>query len=169
MTTNTAMKKCATCGQTKGLTEYHVDRRRRDGLRMSCKLCRCAKARAYHMEHRHEVSARKAADSTRIAAVRRRYYRNNAGRFAEYQRSRASMSPAKIKAASAIAQGVREGRIVRPSLCECCGSDPGTGRDGRALIQAHHPDYSKPLDVVWCCPFCHSRFHANGNAWDIDR
>jgi hypothetical protein len=42
---------------------------------------------------------------------------------------------------------VRTGKLIRPSRCSRCG-----------LIckpQAHHPDYSKPLEVIWACRECH--------------
>jgi len=26
-------------------------------------------------------------------------------------------------------------------------------------VQAHHPDYSKPLDIVWLCPHHHNKEH----------
>lgn len=44
------------------------------------------------------------------------------------------------------------GRLVRPSTCSRCGKEPGRGKDGRTLIQGHHANYSKPLDVEWCAP-----------------
>lgn len=47
---------------------------------------------------------------------------------------------------------IRIGRLVRPDVCSRC------KRDGRR-IQAHHADYSKPLDVYWLCALCHTWVH----------
>lgn len=35
-------KVCASCGEAKPLSAFHADRRKRDGLRSSCKACRSA-------------------------------------------------------------------------------------------------------------------------------
>lgn len=45
---------------------------------------------------------------------------------------------------------LRRGKLVRES-CVSCGS---------AQSQMHHPDYSKPLQVVWVCRPCHLALHA---------
>lgn len=45
---------------------------------------------------------------------------------------------------------VASGRLVRKP-CEVCGSPRS---------QAHHPDYSKPLDVIWLCAPHHAAEHA---------
>ena len=50
---------------------------------------------------------------------------------------------------------VQSGALVRPETCERCGVAPGPASDGRAGIQGHHHDYSKPLDVEWICAKCH--------------
>jgi len=44
------------------------------------------------------------------------------------------------------------GRLSRSEACSTC-SGPGP-------IEAHHPDYDRPLDVVWLCHACHMRCHA---------
>lgn len=46
----------------------------------------------------------------------------------------------------------RRGLIIK-RVCEDC-ADPNT--------EMHHPDYSKPYDVVWLCRKCHLRRHADG-------
>ena len=46
-----------------------------------------------------------------------------------------------------MAKAIASGRLVRPSTCSACGK---TG-----MIEGHHRDYSKPLDVTWLCRRCH--------------
>lgn len=47
-----------------------------------------------------------------------------------------------------------KGEIVRPDTCTICGVKPEP-----RLMQGHHVDYSKPLDVVWVCSSCHALIH----------
>ena len=51
---------------------------------------------------------------------------------------------------------VRVGKLTRPSVCSKCGIVPVPRRDGISGVQAHHYDYSKPLDVQWLCSLCHN-------------
>lgn len=37
------------------------------------------------------------------------------------------------------------------AVCEACGS--------RDYICAHHPDYNKPLEVIYVCSACHKKLH----------
>lgn len=45
---------------------------------------------------------------------------------------------------------IRRGDLVRKP-CEVCGHEPA---------QAHHDDYSKPLDIRWLCPVHHHEHHS---------
>lgn len=40
------------------------------------------------------------------------------------------------------------GVVTPPEYCSMCGLKTG--------LEAHHPDYSKPLEVVWVCHECHN-------------
>lgn len=55
----------------------------------------------------------------------------------------------KVRARHALNHAVEAGRIV-PQPCGKCRA---------AKAQAHHPDYSKPLEVEWLCAKCHSVEH----------
>lgn len=54
----------------------------------------------------------------------------------------------------AVRHAVRDGRLVRPEVCEDCGRPPERG-----WVQAHHDDYTQFLKVRWLCPICHKRLH----------
>lgn len=45
------------------------------------------------------------------------------------------------------------GILIRPKTCSRCGLTKG--------IEGHHPNYSKPLDVIWLCCACHRKEHSN--------
>jgi hypothetical protein len=50
------------------------------------------------------------------------------------------------------------GLLHRPSICEQCGSNPGTDRLGRSLIRGYHHKGPKfPLEVQWLCVTCLNR------------
>lgn len=46
-----------------------------------------------------------------------------------------------------IAKSIRMGILLKEYHCSKCFSD--------YHVQAHHDDYSKPLDIIWLCKFCH--------------
>ena len=59
----------------------------------------------------------------------------------------AAEHPAATRAKNVIHNGIRAGRIFRPGVCSRCGEI--------ARIEGHHPDYTKPEEVIWLCRICH--------------
>ena len=68
------------------------------------------------------------------------------------QRADQLMNAEKHRARKAVSYAVRHGNLVQPDCCERCG-------EAAERIEGHHDDYSKPLDVRWFCPPCHSVIH----------
>lgn len=48
-------------------------------------------------------------------------------------------------------------RVELAETCTVCGVEEN--------LERHHPDYSKPLDVVTLCRSCHKRIHAGDNQY----
>ena len=68
----------------------------------------------------------------------------------------------KRKANRAVQRAIVSGKLIRPTSCEECGS--------AGKIDAHHEDYSKPLEVNWLCKKCHHKRTYHHNALSkIDR
>ena len=62
---------------------------------------------------------------------------------------RRAFDPLKYAANATVTNALRLGDLVRQPCAKC----------GDADSEAHHEDYSKPLDVTWLCRPCHNRAH----------
>lgn len=72
------------------------------------------------------------------------------------QRERRQADPSKYLARQKVERAVAKGQIAKADNCFFCASSD--------KLQAHHHDYSKPLDVFWLCPPCHGKLHTiNGD------
>ena len=56
----------------------------------------------------------------------------------------------KNSARSSLSKAVKLGKVLKPKECERCGAKQPF---------AHHPDHSKPLEVIWLCGSCHNEEH----------
>lgn len=133
-------KTCFKCERVLPRTEFYAHSRMADGLLGKCKECTKTDVKARYamtIDDRHAYEAKRNATPERKAALRR------------YSRQRYRQTPEKAKARSMIGNAVRDGRVTRQP-CEVCG-DPKS--------QAHHEDYSKPLDVKWLCFYHHRVAH----------
>lgn len=60
-------------------------------------------------------------------------------------------NPERHAAHQAVTSAIESGRLIKQP-CEKCGDTKH--------VQAHHDDYSKPLDVTWLCRRCHCSHHS---------
>ena len=131
------LKKCFKCGVERSLDCFYRHPKMADGHLGKCKGCAKSDVRANYVAKRE-----------RYAAYERTRFQDPARKSAVmgYQRRRRKLSPEKQRAHDAVRNAVKRGDLVREP-CEVCGVEPS---------QAHHEDYSKPLDVRWLC-FKHHR------------
>jgi hypothetical protein len=136
-------KKCFKCEEVKPLEEFYKHPGTSDGRLGKCKDCNKRDVRENYAK-RHDYYA--AYERMRFSTPERRKTRM------ENQRRMRARHPDKYRARQMVGNAIRGGRLKRQP-CETCGT---TKR-----IQAHHDDYSKPLDVRWFC-FKHHREVAHG-------
>lgn len=135
------VKECFKCSKTLPKSEFYRHNQMGDGLLGKCKGCtkKDVSTRYYDPEGRKKVIAyerKRAQDPQRRA------------NWIKYQRNLRANHPEKYGARQAVWRAVKSGRLEKLP-CAKCGSPDS---------QAHHEDYSKPLDVMWLC-FKHHREH----------
>jgi hypothetical protein len=133
------MKTCFKCGTSKPLGEFYTHAQMADGHLNKCKECNKADVRKNYRARRLVYAAYYQA---RERTERRKEQRRR------HQEKRRIEHPEKYAARTAVGNAIRDGKLIRKP-CEAC---------GELKTQAHHDDYSKPLDVRWLC-FKHHRQH----------
>lgn len=137
----TALKHCPRCDQSKPLTDYPKNKRTKDGLACYCRVCHNHYTLTdYYRRHESALAARKAykkRNRDKVRAANRRY--NQTVR---------KLYPEREAARSAVSNAIRDGRLI-PQPCRVCGKK----------AEAHHPDYSKPLEIDWLCLQHHKDEH----------
>jgi hypothetical protein len=136
------MKQCFICKAKKPLEDFYVHSRMADGHLGKCKQC----CRDYA-----KTARRTPSQGERIRLRDKLRYQDpkrHKEALANNKRMRLR-NPIKTKAWNAVSNAVRDGRLLRQP-CEICG----------AKAEAHHEDYTKPLEVRWMCFKCHrERMH----------
>lgn len=134
----TTEKTCFKCRVTKPITEFYAHPQMWDGRLNKCKECtKRDVSENYRANIHHYVEyERKRFKKTERKEAARRYLR---------ERRPTEKRIANQKASYAI----RSGALIRKP-CEVCGA---------IKTEAHHDDYSKPLDVRWLCRKHHLEHH----------
>lgn len=145
------MKTCNTCGKEFTSEFFHRNRRTRDGIAHRCKVC----ANIYKRFH---------AKSDRARAARARYKISARALFNKWSKEYRERHPESVKqtlrkynsnnklkrsARTSVSNAIRDGKITR-GHCSVCGC---------AKAEAHHDNYSQPLNIRWLCKRHHEELH----------
>ena len=176
-------KTCTKCGKKKPVSEFNRQAASKDGLKYQCKACTGGCQKIYQVTHKEALAAARkiycAKHKEAIASSQKSYRLTHKETIANYQKSyraahkeatasyRRSLSgkesqrksdtrcrlkyPEKEKARQAVKYAVSTGRLIRLWYCERCFIT--------CQSEAHHLDYSKPLEVEWLCFDCHKKLH----------
>ncbi len=134
-----SLKTCFKCLSPKPLDEFYKHPAMGDGHLGKCKPCA-----------RNDVRVHRAANLDRVRqydTARSVLPHRVALRKQSFSEARAQ-HPERVRAAAILGNAVRTGKVT-PAPCWVCG----------AKAEAHHPDYSRPLDVVWLCVEHHRQAH----------
>ncbi len=134
-------KQCRQCGEYLPLAEFYRHSQMADGHLNKC--MDCVKARV--SRHRRANDSVREYDRQRALNPERTALRNNVS-----ERYRIE-NPHRVNASTKVRRAILSGKMEKEP-CAFCGRTDN--------IHAHHPDYDKPLDVVWLCVQCHRRLHA---------
>lgn len=141
-------KLCLRCEVERGQEFFGIDRSQDDNLTRWCKRCLAA----YRIERRLELGKGKPADwkkkTVDIAAYRKQWIESHPGYHTKKKNEWYKKNPERAKVKQALRYALKMGKIARLP-CMVCGEKS----------EAHHPDYSKPLDVVWLCKEHHREVH----------
>jgi len=71
----------------------------------------------------------------------------NTEKFRSYVKKCPQTNKTKHNSHQRLHRAILEGILIRSLKCQECGNECKT--------EAHHEDYSKPLEVIWLCRLCH--------------
>lgn len=159
-------KQCSCCKTLKSRTDFYSDKMQSTGLKSECKEC----ASAYSAKKRilkpkrprkdpeliykemllkNREWCRKNADV--LKQRRREWVANNKDKQAAYDRSRRRdpLVKEKERIRSRAVYALKKGHLKRTPCVNC----------GGEKVEMHHPDYSKPLEVIFLCHKHHMELH----------
>ena len=138
-------KICFKCNLEKPIDHFYKQKRIVDGYLGKCKECTKTDVKNNYNNNflkKRQYEQKRFQDPVRKAKA------------AEYQDKHRENNPEKYKARNAVNNAIRDKKLFR-SPCRVCGN---------LKSQAHHHDYSKPLDVDWLCFKCHRTLHGQHNS-----
>ncbi len=135
---------CTKCSQTKNINEFVKDRRKLFGRGYACKECE-----SNRFKKRRGILGEALKERERIRYWNHRDVMLERNRQTYRRHGKKPPDPLKEKARQITKYAVKVGHITRRP-CEVCSS---------TKVEVHHPDYNKPLEIMWLCKKHHAEWH----------
>ncbi len=128
----------------------------------TCKECRKTAVKANRVanaEHYKEYERQRFKNNPARREANKAYAKTKAGKKAGKKSRDKWLRKNIVKRSASILLGnyVRDGKVIKPDCCENC-------KAKHDRLHGHHDDYSKPLDVRWLCPLCHTQWHRDNGS-----
>jgi len=138
------MKNCIKCSEEKPLTEYYAHKQMADKHLNECKDCVKKRVSAYGKtpkgramdKRRNQKPKRKAWSRAHSARMRKKF--------------------AKEKKVESIFWNEYRKGAIKKKPCEVCGTEE--------WVEAHHPNYNEPFNIMWLCSLHHKKWHRENKA-----
>ena len=132
-------KTCTKCGVKKVLSLFKRDNAKKNCSSQPCRECgKKARLQRYYKRHEHFLEMRK------------KYFQKHKEEHYARTLKNHELYPEKNKARIMVRDAVKSGKLQKLP-CEIC--------ETTIKVHGHHPDYSKPLEVVWLCVKHHGERH----------
>lgn len=139
-------KRCRTCHEHKRPEEFPRHNGAHDGRRSACRRCLLTERYRPYIENPEQRARR--ANRERGARWQRKHLEALERYVARY--------PHRDRCRRQTYQALRSGKLQRADRCQV------EGCTSAKCVEAHHHDYSKPLEILWCCAAHHRQGHAQG-------
>ena len=134
-------KLCRKCGKKLPIERFYTHPKMADGhlnICMECVKTRVNKHRVDNIEKIRAYDRERGKLPHRIKKSR-----------VETRKRREKTGYGKVH--EALERAVKKGICSKSNMCQICSAT--------TKLEAHHFDYSKPLEVIWLCQPCHRQYH----------
>ncbi len=132
------MKKCTKCHQLKPKEDFYKQKYGKDFLRASCKLCCNADSKLW-FDNNFIKDGEKGKE----------WYKDNKNKRIKSINKWIKNNAHKRQAQEQVHRSIASGKLIRKPCAVC----------NNTKTDAHHPDYSKPLEVIFLCRKHHIEIH----------